>query len=445
MVNVIARRVGAAVSSMAVPRDLTAIARRNLRWELRSALLVPMAVACVEGNVLGVIANKAFEAPAWVVGLIVAAAPAANLTGFFWSTVLHGRERVRASNLFQLGVLVCVTAIAMAPLNEIGLAVLVVASCVARLMMAGLVTARGDLWRGNYSDAARARIAGRLAMAAAITVSATALLIGWAMDRSQLGGEEAYRWLFGVAVVLGGLGVFTFSRIRWRGGPTQLAGEFRSRAAGTGAGPRAMVGVLREDRFYRQYMTAQFILGFSNLAAVPVFILALKDVFDPGYLTSLVLVQAVPMLMPVLTIPLWARLLGGVHVVQFRAYHSWLFFAAIGLAATGFLLRSEGAIMVGQIIRGVAMGGGILAWNLGHHDFATRELANVYMGIHTTLTGVRGVIAPMVGAVLYSGISLPIALAAEPVGLGAWVFVLLAGIALIACLMFVRMHLATRS
>jgi hypothetical protein len=65
---------------------------------------------------------------------------------------------------------------------------------------------------------------------------------------------------------------------------------------------------------------------------------------------------------------------------------------------------------------GVARGGGSLAWQLGHNDFARPDQLSAYMGIHVTLTGVRGAIAPVLGMLLYTnwgGIT----------GYGAWVFV----------------------
>ena len=53
---------------------------------------------------------------------------------------------------------------------------------------------------------------------------------------------------------------------------------------------------------------------------------------------------------------------------------------------------------------GIARGGGSLAWQLGHNDFAKPDQLSAYMGIHVTLTGVRGAIAPFLGMSLYIGI-----------------------------------------
>ncbi len=100
-------------------------------------------------------------------------------------------------------------------------------------------------------------------------------------------------------------------------------------------------------------------------------------------------------------IPFWAKVLDGMHIVQFRTYHSWFFIVANAMMAIGFATESLAVTDRPRDPRRRAWGG-VLAWNLGHHDFARRELASVYMGIHATLTGVRRP-GPFIGVVLYAG------------------------------------------
>jgi len=56
----------------------------------------------------------------------------------------------------------------------------------------------------------------------------------------------------------------------------------------------------------------------------------------------------------------------------------------------------------------LAQAGGKLAWNLGHLHFAQADQAEIYMGIHVFLTGVRGVIAPLAGMLLWRTIGWPV-------------------------------------
>src|SRR5690606_477721 len=61
-------------------------------------------------------------------------------------------------------------------------------------------------------------------------------------------------------------------------------------------------------------------------------------------------------------------------------------------------------LYVAATSQGAAMAGGMLAWQLGHHDFAPKERASEYMGVHVTLTGVRGLFGPVLAVSLYNAL-----------------------------------------
>jgi hypothetical protein len=106
---------------------------------------------------------------------------------------------------------------------------------------------------------------------------------------------------------------------------------------------------------------------------------------------------------------LWAPLFDRVHVTVFRVYQSIisvaaqliLFIGAIWAMSFGVEQTGLAIIAVGQFLVGISNGGGNLAWNLGHNDFAPPEKATTYMGVHVMLTGVRGCVAPFLGSWLY--------------------------------------------
>jgi hypothetical protein len=52
-------------------------------------------------------------------------------------------------------------------------------------------------------------------------------------------------------------------------------------------------------------------------------------------------------------------------------------------------------------VLGIAIGGGMLGWNLGHNDFAPEARVADYLGLHVSLTGIRGLLAPLLGVLLY--------------------------------------------
>lgn len=425
------------------------ISRANYRRELVSVAFVSVVVACISGGVMAVIAKKAFGAGDLVITLLAGSEAISNISSLFWTRLLHGRDRVKATVILQCCTLACALTIALAPFNNAGIGMLLAGTLLARTFLTGIISARADLWRANYPRHDRGRITGKLTVLATLITGVFAFIIAAAMDLPGTGGN-AFRPIYALAALAGLIGVVSFSGVRWRGRVAHLRDE-RSHPHAGGAiedqrGARAMLAVLKRDRDYRRFMVAQFVLGAPNIAITPIFVIALKDQFSLGYTQSILLTGVIETLAPIFAIPMWARLLDRMHIIRFRAFHSWVFVLANFLMAGAFMLQSVPLLYACKIILGIAFGGGMLAWNLGHHDFAKRGLATLYMGVHVTLTGVRGVFAPFVGLLLYAPWSVSVGETRFAwAGLGEWTFALLSTVSALGALMFVRLYIDTRA
>lgn len=423
------------------------MSRPSYRWELRSAMFFPFTMACLESGVVGVIAQKTFHAGPYLVAAISSAPMIANLTSFLWARALAGRDRARAVVLLQIMTIACVALIALAPISTPGRWTLAGLVYLGRSFMAGFVTARSDIWRSNYRRAVRASIVARFAVLMAIVIGVTAAAIGVVLEASGAGAVVAFRIAFLACAGAGLGGAWAMRHVRWRGGGAQRRAERRARSRpGARFGARGMLGVLRDDTDYRAFMMAQFVLGMSAMAGLAPFIIAIDEQLHLGYAWAFTLTQVAPTLLIVLTIPLWAQLLNRVHIVRFRVWHTWLFVGANALTGLGLAAASAPLLLVARVVLGMGYGGGRLAWNLGHHDFAPRHLATLYMGVHVTLTGVRGAVASFLGVLLYRGWRVEIAgrvMAYD--GLGAWLFAVLAVASAVASLMFYRLSRRMRA
>jgi hypothetical protein len=122
-----------------------------------------------------------------------------------------------------------------------------------------------------------------------------------------------------------------------------------------------------------------------------------------SYTTSIAIILAIPLGFSLLTLPLWAAYLDRVHISEFRGRHSWVWVLAQAVTWYGAFRGSLLWIGLGRVLLGMGRGGGALAWQLGHNDFARPENVGLYMGVHVTLTGVRGAFAPFLGMLLYLG------------------------------------------
>ena len=88
-------------------------------------------------------------------------------------------------------------------------------------------------------------------------------------------------------------------------------------------------------------------------------------------------------------------------------------------------------LAAGRFVISIVNGGGTLAWQLGHNDFAPRERLSAYMAVHVTLTGVRGAFAPFLGMALYLGWDAKGYVPGSS-GLGAWLFLVSALLGVVA-------------
>lgn len=399
---------------------MSPLARRNYTYELRYALLFSMLLAFVEGGIVGVVVRNAFDdvVPAarlnFMVALLVAAPEFANVTSFLWTVLAHGRHKVRFINTLQAAIVVLVLVIALAPRTESGLWVMGAAIVLARVCATGVVTIRSTIWRANYTRFERARATGKFSTIAVLMVAATGFLLGKAMDIN----EESFRVFILVACVGGIIGVYNYGKIRMRGHSAMINAERADeRVNRPSINPISLRRLLASDRYYDAFMASMFLLGAGNLMLAAPLVITLKERFGAEYLAGIGVVSTIPMLVMPLAIPMWARLLARVHVVRFRAIHSWVFVIAQTIVLIAVVTDTFWLLMFSSAMLGVGFAGGTLAWNLGHLDFAPpSHKATQYMAVHVTLTGVRGLIAPLLAVTIYQYLE------AVNTGWGSWVF-----------------------
>ena len=392
---------------------LEPLARTSFRWEKLTECAFPTTLVLLEGGVVGVIAAKIYQVSPLTLAIISAAPMFANLSSFAWNRVASGRPKVGLACLLQVGILLCVLAVAIAPINDTGAVVLVASMIISRILVAGLVTVRSVIWSLNYARSKRAQATGQLQMIASLVTVIIASAVGPFLDRYP----DGMPWLYAMGVLAGLIGIAFFRRVTVIGEAEHLQNE--SEASSQRRQSVSFVTILRTDRRFAKYQMSMFAAGFGNMLIEAPLIFLITRELAASYATSIALTMVIPFTISLVSLPLWARYLDRVHVAQFRARQSLLWVVALVLTMLGAVLGSILWLAISRVVMGIARGGGSLAWQLGHNDFAKPDQLSAYMGIHVTLTGVRGAIAPLLGMLLYSnlgGIS----------GDGAWVFALAA-------------------
>jgi hypothetical protein len=419
--------------------ELSAFALASYRRELRAEATLPFCYALLEGGFVGVLADKVFQLGPFGIALISASQLFGNLASAGWARLGERTRKVPLINALQLAVALLAGAIALIPATSAGGRVFITALIAAHIVRGGITTLRSVIWTQNYGAGSRARIAARLAFLGQGVLAAAAWLAGEWLDRSGMAYAPPY--LLGAA--LGVLGALAFSGIALRGEETPGAPPLGAPAGGPRAARGSLFAVLREDPAYARYLLWQSLLGAANMMMEPAVVVLVSRELAADTAASALLITTIPFGLGVLLLPLWAAYVDRVHVAEFRARHSWLWALSQATTAIGALQQSLAWVVAGRVILGIARGGGTLAWSLGHNDFAKPARAGAYMGVHATLTGIRGAIAPFVGAALYAGVPAlsfgGVTLPALP-AIGGWMMMIAAALSVLSTLGFAALH-----
>jgi hypothetical protein len=399
------------------PRSLHPMQRANYVRELVSWAFLPIMLGAIEGGTMSVLVKKAWaDVPGvspgtldFAVAFVSAAPNFANLTSFIWARVSAGRDKVAFISRIQLATCACVALVAAMPVNDWGLVGTCALVLAARATWTGVITVRAAIWRQNYPKANRASIAGKMATVQSLMLALAGWVVGASMDLSPV----SFHVVFPVLAAVGVYGNSIFRGVRLRGG-RRLAERERAdtgtmrvsanparTAAMTGEALRTNWRVLVEDGAYRTFMTWMFVFGMGNLMIGAPQAIFLEDRLGASYLQAILATTVIPLLAIPLAIPVWARLLDRVHIVRFRAIHGWSFVAAAGMMWLAASTEQLWLFYVAGACMGVGFAGGSIAWNIGHQDFSTPEQDALYMSVHVTLNGIRGVIAPFLAVGLY--------------------------------------------
>ena len=384
----------------------SALAEGIFRREIVPWGLLGLALGLVEGATAAVLVKRHFGgvAPAFAVNLAVAlvsGAPAfSNVLSFVWANVAHGRARVQLMVALQAGFALLVGCVSFASHAAGGLVVTVVSVVAARVLWAGILTVRAAVWSANYPRNVLARITGRLVIVNSIAVACSAALVGWALEAHAVDA----RWLYGGGAFAGLLGAWLYRAMRVRREFRLLAAEAASGARSEPFSLAMLTQILKEDPAYREYMLWMGIFGGGTLMLTAQLVLLFSEQLHLSSGTQIGMLAVVPLITQPIFLPWWARFFDGSHVVRYRSRQGWAIVLASAAMCAGVFSAWQPLLWLGAVLLGAAQAGANLGWNLGHNDFASVGRAQHYMGVHVTLTGLRGGVAPPVGVLVYMGL-----------------------------------------
>ena len=312
---------------------------------------------------------KAMVAGAGSVGLLVSPAVVSIVTAGRWRTS-------KAASLILAAGAVSLMIMGALPFPW----VFIPGSVVGMAASAGIIPLLTQMYQENYPEEERGRRFSRTVMIRIASAAAFSQLAGSALS-VHIGLFPALLWVFGLAFAFAS---FCLSRCPTR--PIVSSG---------GARPLHALRFVRQDRLFRRTLICWMLMGFANLMMLP---LRVEYLANPRYgpVKSVgmiaLLTGVIPNLARLVLSPIWGHLFDRMNFFTLRVALNMGFAAGI---LTFFATGSFTGMVLGSIVYGISNAGGDVAWSLWVTKFAPADRVAEYMSVHTFLTGVRGVLAPL--------------------------------------------------
>ncbi|NWK55710.1 MFS transporter [Verrucomicrobiaceae bacterium N1E253] len=326
------------------------------------------------------VAIQVFEVPVWMKMSIAAAASVGLLLSLFAVQVV--RRLGCSVNSASVAVwLAAAMGFAMAAMSGDSAEWYFSGVCLAAVFLALGIPLMSQIYRKHYTNRARGKLFSLAGLVRAVVAALAGIGVG-----SWLAGKgvdfHPLFWFYSVCCLAMALCVLAMARVRLRRSvQLQLFDAFSH---------------VSEDRAFRKLLICWMLLGMGNLLGFALFV---EYITNPDYGYALDAAQAgmitstIPMLAFIVCVVPWGIVFDRVPFYRVRILVNVFFLTGI---LVYYLGGSYWALCVGIALHGIARAGGNVIWSLWVTKFAPADHVGEYMSVHSCLTGVRGVLAPVI-------------------------------------------------
>lgn len=326
------------------------------------------------------IAIQVYHVPDWMKMAIVASASVGLLLSLFAVQLIR---RIGCSVNTGAVVVWCCASLgfAMAAVSGPSAALYLAGVFTASMMLALGVPLMAQIYRKHYSNKARGRLFSLAGMVRAIVAAAAAMAIGTWLTVQESDFHQLFWFYSGCSLMMAAC-VYAMARVRLRRSrKLQLFDAFSH---------------VSEDRAFRKLLICWMLLGLGNLmgwALFVEFITAPRYGFELNAAKVGMVTSTIPSLVFIFCIVPWGIIFDRIPFYRLRIIINVFFMAGI---LTYYLGGTYLSLCIGIAIHGAARAGGNVMWSLWVTRFASEDRVGEYMSVHSCLTGVRGIFAPII-------------------------------------------------
>lgn len=377
-------------------KNLNPLERQTARLLLWSALFNGLVLSLNQTQ--DIIARKALAATAVQLTIMAMVWPVSNFMSIWWGRLFE-RSRHKSRYFIFVGIfgrLSLIYGLWLSGMNEFMLLLALMFS-----FNALLIPAQNSIYQRNIEPRRRSKVYGyTISLSMLVAVSFTFVAGRW-LDMN----ENAFRWILAITAVAGFTASLLLSLIRIQEPensgiiqPLLWKDVVRDPV-------RRSLSLLKENKPFASFERSFSIYGMGFIMIQPVLPIFLVDMLKLSYTGNFVakgIISQIPLL---LLSPYLGKWHDKLHPFRFIG----VFFGVLALFPLMIILSaltlkwhllSVILVYLAYVIFGLAMVGVNIAWNMSSIFFAGSEDASMYQSVHVTMTGIRGVIAPLLGLLL---------------------------------------------
>ena len=374
--------------------ELTKIQKKIVYVILISTLFNAVLIGL--GPLMDIIATKALGAADWQLTLLTMIWPVTNFVSIWWGKILESSEN---KSIFYwivafFGRLIFVLGIWVMTMNQF-LVLLAVSFSFNSLF----IPLYNNLFQKHFDSSVRGKIFG-------LTISLStlvAILFSYLAGRILDNDENNFRIIMVFAGISGFLGTAILSTFKPEvktKSNIQKVSFYRifisplSRTWET----------LKKNKDFRNFEINFTIYGFGFIMVLPSIPIYLIEHLEMTYTSSFIAKAVIAQIGLLLLSPLFGKIHGKWHPHYFTAISFFTFsMFPLTLYISSFTSVNVAIILVfvAYLIYSFGMAGVNITWNISSIFFAGEEDSSMYQSIHVSATGIRGLLAPLLGLFIY--------------------------------------------
>ncbi|MDZ4182027.1 MAG: MFS transporter [Candidatus Cloacimonadaceae bacterium] len=345
-----------------------------------------------------IIARKALLAQDWQLMLMTMIWPISNFFSIWWGRVFE--KSCHKSRYFLIagiiGRLTLVYAIWLSTMNEYLVLLGLVFSANSLL-----IPAQNSIYQKNIDVSRRAKVYG-YTISLGMLVSVVVTFFGGRLLDIH---EQSFRWILLGTGLCGFASCAVLSLIRIQEHEDFVRCEKVEWRKTLFDPIQRTLTLLKVNKPFAAFERSYSIYGMGFIMMQPIIPIYLVDKLQLSYTANFMAKGVLSQMGLLLLSPMIGRIHDRMHPFKFISRS----FALLMVVPLHFVLSSlwQGSslipviiVFVAYLIFGIAMAAVNISWNMSSIFFAGKEDASMYQSVHVTMTGIRGLIAPVLGFTL---------------------------------------------